>query len=514
MRALKIHEARHRRDDAGSKPAQGKFACPWCNTTTEHGRGLSQHAKKTHNKRGDELYMARFPQCKTTCTDCESPVPFKNQEVGYPERCSKCSRRYSYATKNITSWNKGLTKETDKRMADSAANMRKHYATHGHHSTGKTKENDERVRLKARKISMTKKGKPHTPRQKEAHRGKHSICQDEAKRRFAELGFTLVGEYAAALKPVEVTCTKCDKTTTKKLHVLEHGGKCNFCFSPKISRWQSEIADYVRTLISDVEVNNRNVIAPYELDIYVPSRSFAIECNGIYWHSDAAGQHDPKHAEKKRILAKNAGINLLTIFEDEWRDKRHIIESMIRHRLGLSTRIGARKLTVQRCAVAEASHLLNEWHLEGYVNSSYALKMVTKEGNIVGVCSLRWARGTNRTILEIARIAFHPGVHVSGGISKFIAEVYCWGQELKAQKLLSYSDNRLGNGSGYLASGMQFDGLTVPRFWWTDFFKRYNRFKYRADKERSLTEKQVAKEAGVVKIYGCSNSRWILNVSS
>lgn len=128
----------------------------------------------------------------------------------------------------------------------------------------------------------------------------------------------------------------------------------------------------------------------------------------------------------------------------------------------------------------------------------------------MGMCTLRWARGTNRSVLEVARIAFKPGIHVQGGVSRFINEARHWAKELGATKLLSYSDNRLGDGSGYAAAGLRHDGTTVPRFWWTDLHNRFDRFKFRADNVRGLTERQVAEEAGVFRIYGCSNSRWEL----
>jgi hypothetical protein len=436
-------------------------------------------------------------------------VSLKDQEIGYPERCGACSRKHTYKTKDISSWNVGLTKDSDERMTTSSMNMRQHYAEHGHHSAGKTKENDENVRLKAIKISVSKRGVPHSLKQREAHVGRHLISQEEASQRFANLGFTLLDQYSGAMKHVRVICNMCNDISEKKLHVLEHGSRCHSCFPPEVSRWQYEITEFVKSLINEVQINDRRVINPYELDIYVPSKGFAIECNGIYWHSDAIDQHGFDHAEKKRLRAKAAGIRLLTLFEDEWRDKRYIVESMIRHRLGVVSSTAARKLTLQRCLPANVAQQLQDWHLEGYVNSSYALRLVTSEGETIGACSLRWARGTNRKTLEVARIAFQPNTHIQGGVGKFIKEAKTWARELGAVQLLSYSDNRLGDGLGYAACGMQFDGLTVPRFWWTDFVQRIDRFKYRADKARGLTERQVAQEARVHRIYGCSNTRWV-----
>jgi len=314
------------------------------------------------------------------------------------------------------------------------------------------------------------------------------------------------------MSPSNVRCNTCGHVSEKKLHVIEHGGRCNSCFPLSVSRWQQEITDFVKTLVGNVITNDRAAICPLELDIYVPSAKFAIECNGIYWHSEAISSFDRNHTENKRLQVQAAGISLLTIFEDEWRDKRTIIMSMIKHRLRISTSIGARELRLERCQPGDVASSLDDWHLEGHVNSSYALRLVTKGGVTMGVCSLRWARGTARQILEVARIAFFPGMHVPGGISRFIKEAMQWARELGATKLLSYSDNRLGTGTGYALAGMQLDGITTQRFWWTDFYQRHDRFKFRADSSRGLTERQVAQEAGVHRIYGCSNSRWTIDL--
>ena len=35
----------------------------------------------------------------------------------------------------------------------------------------------------------------------------------------------------------------------------------------------------------EYESNNRSILNGKELDIYIPSKNIAIECNGVYWHS-------------------------------------------------------------------------------------------------------------------------------------------------------------------------------------------------------------------------------------
>lgn len=50
------------------------------------------------------------------------------------------------------------------------------------------------------------------------------------------------------------------------------------------------IEHIVRSWLDDnnvkYETNVKNIIPPKELDIYIPDKHIAIECNGIYWHSD------------------------------------------------------------------------------------------------------------------------------------------------------------------------------------------------------------------------------------
>jgi hypothetical protein len=66
------------------------------------------------------------------------------------------------------------------------------------------------------------------------------------------------------------------------------------------SRAQLEIYDFVRSLAPDAVLSDRTVIAPKELDIWVPSSKFAIEFNGLFWHSETVlgdpMYHQNKHA--------------------------------------------------------------------------------------------------------------------------------------------------------------------------------------------------------------------------
>ena len=78
-------------------------------------------------------------------------------------------------------------------------------------------------------------------------------------------------------------------------------------------------------------------------------------------------------------------------------------------------------------------------------------------------------------------------------------------------RIMTYSDTRFG-GTCYAVIGMKRLQDTAIRFWWTDFDKRYDRFKFRANKEKNLSEKDVAFAAGVTKIFACKYAKYEIKV--
>lgn len=110
----------------------------------------------------------------------------------------------------------------------------------------------------------------------------------------------------------------------------------------------------------------------------------------------------------------------------------------------------------------------------------------------------RWSRR-----LEVARFSVLTGCSVPGALSRLSRAALQESRSRGLEGLVSYVDTRYGDGSGYLASGYTLHSRTGPTFWWTDFNSRLNRFQFRADPRRGLSEEQIASEAGVTKLWGC-----------
>ena len=265
---------------------------------------------------------------------------------------------------------------------------------------------------------------------------------------------------------------------------------------------QSEIYDFVRSLAPDAVLSDRTVIAPKELDVYVPSRKFAVEYDGLYWHSGPRAV--PKRTVDKQRACDAAGIDVLRVFEDEWRDKRAIVERMIKHRLGQEPKlVGARQCKVEQLTPAARRQFFDDHHIDGDTRATVAWGLV-HEGKILAAMSLRrpFHRG-NADHYEVSRFA--TAGNVPGSLSRLSRRALAWAKASGALGLMTYVDRRIGSGKGYLAAGFEVLRETAPRFWWTDSVHRYDRFRYKADPSRGLTQQQVADEAGVEMIFGCGN---------
>jgi hypothetical protein len=255
------------------------------------------------------------------------------------------------------------------------------------------------------------------------------------------------------------------------------------------------------------------LINPKEIDILIPSRKLAIEFNGLFYHSERCISDPHYHTNKSRLTASK-GYRLLHVFEDEWRDKREIVKSALCHSLGVTAnKINARDCVVREMTSAEAKVFHDATHIDGGLASRHAWGLFLNNAPVACMSVRRpWSKSHGDGVIEIARFSSQLDTSVRGGLQKLLSAVSTWAKQQGFNKMLSYVDTRFGQGHSYEAAGFKHVGDTDERFWWTDNFKRYNRFKYKADASRGMSENQVAEESGVSRIYGCPNRILILDI--
>ena len=275
------------------------------------------------------------------------------------------------------------------------------------------------------------------------------------------------------------------------------------------STGESEVYNYILSLGFDVDKNSRNIIPPKELDIYIPSNNIAIEYNGIYWHSSGNKENDNEknrfHIDKTdQCEAKD--IHLLHIFENEWMDdnKQNIWKSVIRHKLGLSKKIYARKCKVSKIENKIANDFIEKNHLQGKANCSLSYGLFYND-KLVQVATFGNPRYTNGYDYELIRLCSMNGYCIIGGASKLLKMI--------KGSIISYANRRWSFGNVYDTIGFKLVGKSKPCYWYIKNNVVYHRSSFMKHKlknkldnfDDSLTEVENCYNNGLRRIWDCGN---------
>ena len=280
--------------------------------------------------------------------------------------------------------------------------------------------------------------------------------------------------YSSAKDRVLITCPEHGEFyQVASYHLSGYG--CNRCHA---SKGQLEIENYIRQLTdSQILFNDRTIIAPLELDIIVPEYKLAIEYHGLYWHSF---DHTESTVERNKHVVKanrslDAGYRLIQIYESEFIQRRSIIESVLRHAVGVSKKIMARRCTVTIMESEDRRDFFNTNHIQGDRCASIAMGLVNN-GRIVAAISFIHHRQYD---YEIARFANLCGCVVVGGLAKLFS---AFTRNYSPKTILTYSDRRFFNGAGYQKLGFRLLGTTGPGYCYIKGSKIFSRQSFQKHK--------------------------------
>lgn len=284
--------------------------------------------------------------------------------------------------------------------------------------------------------------------------------------------------------------------------------------SSYVSKSEQELADFVAGLGLTVIQSDRKTLVKMELDIFVPSKMIAIEFNGLYWHSESGGKGRNYHYNKF-LAAKNAGIQLIQIWEDEYLKNPVQVKRMIAHKLGASRepKVFARKTKIVSLKKNVVEEFLNEHHVQGYSSGTYYVGLVDKASDdLVAVLVLRNEAGTDGKTLNIVRYA--TSCSVVGGFTKLLkfAEV-----EYTPESFITFADHCVSDGGLYAQNGFIADKNLAPDYRYVVRLERKHKFGYRLQKFRNdpglkydpvLSERELALLNRIPRIWDAGKTRW------
>ena len=319
--------------------------------------------------------------------------------------------------------------------------------------------------------------------------------------------------YINAHTLIDIVCK--EHGTFKQVpYVHLSGCGCQICNTSSISKPEKEIVDYIALLIGEdaVITNSRKMLDGQEIDIFIPSLKIAIEYDGLYWHSEANGK-DRNYHLKKTELAESKGVRLIHIFEDEWLEHKEIVLNKIKHIIGKddSTIIGARKCQIKTINNDVANVFLNDYHIQGCVNSTdYYGAYYNNE--LVGVMTFLKEKEGH---WNMTRFATNFNYRLPGLANKLFKSFVVHNNPIEVKTFL---DRRWGtlNGNVYDKMGFKLEEIEKPDYSYVRGHSRYHKFGFRKQTLHkkyglplSMTENEMTQKLGYQRIWNCGLYKYV-----
>src|SRR5699024_1641147 len=276
--------------------------------------------------------------------------------------------------------------------------------------------------------------------------------------------------------------------------------------------------------------------------------SLAIEFNGVFWHSEAAGRTHSSHRDKLETI-RAEGLSMMTVWEDDWADegRRAIIVRTIAHRLArprhlsaalkaagvpvqdldpaLTERRGARTLSPTELTGRQTARFFRENHVQGPVTLTRSFALVDEQGRPRAVLGLRSPKHNARArraegLWEIQRYATCGTV--PGGFTRLLEvarrELVDQGQELTGWVTLSADES--SEGHLYAAAGFTPSASVPPSYWYSGGALRARRApkeafqlrRFRNDEnlryEEGWSELEAAAANRMYRVWDAGKTRW------
>ena len=322
-------------------------------------------------------------------------------------------------------------------------------------------------------------------------------------------------EYSGNQMKFTLICPNDHEYITNWQNWANNKSRCPKCNNTGISQEEIDFKKDLEKIGISFKHSDNQIIKPKQIDFYYENLKIAIEYCGLYWHSLLA----PSYHRSKYELCLSKGIRLITVFSDEWKNKKDIVLSRIANSLGKSTSIYGRKCVVKEIIPKETREFLDQNHIQGFSPSSKSWGLYYN-GELVSLATVgsitrHHANKKGLKILELKRYCSKRNLGVIGGFSKLLKHIKQYAISEKYTHIRSYCDLRWGTGRVYSINGFS---LIRESKYTPHYFKKETRYRNmtlrKTVEERKLnkTEKELRLAQGYRIIYDCGHQTWDLDL--
>jgi len=321
-------------------------------------------------------------------------------------------------------------------------------------------------------------------------------------------------------QPVCEPCSYVSRDTNpgkRKETIIQTYGTTGLVFPSYYGKAEGSFGERLEEIIDRKLVRQRVLPNGQRIDFYDEVSKIGIEYNGLHWHHEKSLTPHVRnsHREKQRISA-GVGIDLVTVFEDEWLKRQYQVENVLLARLGVyAQHIGARQCVLRELTPLETDTFLLREHLQGapaFCRYAWGLE---KEGQLLAVLTLApHPRAGHDESIVLNRLCFARSIQVRGGASRLLSAALksLHGQGYK--KLLSWSDNRWSKGAVYEKLGFTCVEELPPDYTYVVVAKprerlsKQSQVKNRTGCPAGTTETEWAHQNGLTRVWDCGKKRW------
>jgi hypothetical protein len=282
--------------------------------------------------------------------------------------------------------------------------------------------------------------------------------------------------------------------------------KCNPINSCNKSGMEIQLLEFIKdNYYGEIIENSKELIEPYELDIYLPHLNLAFEFNGLYWHNEL---HKPIDYHKvKTDLCEEKGVQLIHIWEDDWIYKQDIIKSIILNKLGkiekkiFTTKYDCKKVNDDKLI----KKFLNENHIHGFVESDIKLGLFYNSELVSLMCFNKQKTDVNdqpKDDYELVRFCNKTYTNI---VESNIKLLNYFIKKYDFSQILYQVDRSYFNSDINKKMGFKFIAKTIPDYHYILNGNRIYEYDY------SKIDSKIINGRKIYKIYNAGNLKYKLN---
>jgi len=274
---------------------------------------------------------------------------------------------------------------------------------------------------------------------------------------------------------------------------------CTVCYPISDSRSIKE--EELFKLIKSVYVGE--IIQSYrdgfEIDIYLPELKLGFEFNGLRWHSNVYREND-YHLKKTNYFSER-GIRIIHIWEDDFDNKRNIVDSQIKNILNKTEN----KIFARKCMVIEMTSVndfLEKNHIQGGVRSVIKLGLY-HNSELISVMTFDQFEGRKKMCKDgwnLNRFCSKLNTTVIGGASKLLQYFI---NKYNPSRIISYADKDWSIGSLYQSLKFVKISESKPDYKYVIGGKRTHKSNFR----KSVTKISESK-LDIPRVYDCGKIKY------